>query len=164
MRWAVGRMRKGPARYLLDTNIWLYYFLGEDAHKHEIMGLIASGQDDGVDILFTPTTVKDLFYVLPRALRRAGAMGPDETMSSIAWSCVERMFELGTPAPQSAAECHIARMLWSTISDFEDAMIIAAAETAGADYIVTLDKKLLRAMPEVCVDPTRARELAALGL
>lgn len=157
-------MRKGPVRYLLDTNIWLYFFLGEDAYKHEIMDLIASGQDDGVDILFTPTTAKDLFYVLPRALRRAGAIGPDETMGSIAWGCLERMFELATPVPQSAAECHIARMLRSTIPDFEDAMIIAAAETAGADYIVTLDKELLRDMPEVCVDPTRARELAALGL
>lgn len=157
-------MRKGPVRYLLDTNIWLYYFLGENAYKHEIMDLIASGQDDGVDILFTPTTAKDLFYVLPRALRRAGAIGPDETMSSIAWGCLERMFELATPAPQSAAECHIARTLRSTIPDFEDAMIIAAAETAGADYIVTLDKELLRDMPEVCVDPARARELAAFGL
>lgn len=157
-------MRKGPVRYLLDTNIWLYYFLGENAYKHEIMDLITSGQDDGVDILFTPTTAKDLFYVLPRALRRAGAIGPDETMSSIAWGCLERMFELATPAPQSAAECHIARTLRSTIPDFEDAMIIAAAETAGADYIVTLDKELLRDMPEVCVDPARARELAALGL
>ena len=144
--------------------IWLYYFLGEDAYKHEITDLIASGQDDGVDIRFTPTTAKDLFYVIPRALRRAGAIGPDETMSSIAWGCLERMFEFATPAPQSAAECHIARMLRSTIPDFEDAMIIAAAETAGADYIVTLDKELLRDMPEVCVDPARARELAALGL
>lgn len=144
--------------------IWLYYFLGEDAYKHEIMDLIASGQDDGVDIRFTPTTAKDLFYVLPRALRRAGAIGPDETMSSIAWGCLERMFEFATPAPQSAAECHIARMLRSTIPDFEDAMIIAAAETVGADYIVTLDKELLWDMPEVCVDPARARELAALGL
>lgn len=157
-------MRKGPVRYLFDTNIWLYYFLGEDVYKHEIMDLIASGQDDGVDILFTPTTAKDLFYVLPRALRRAGAIGPDETMGSIAWSCLERMFELATPAPQSAAECHIARMLQPAISDFEDAMIIASAETAGADYIVTLDKELLRDMPEVCVDPARARELAAIGL
>ena len=157
-------MRKGPVRYLLDTNIWLYYFLGEDAYKHEIMDLIASGQDDGVDILSTPTTANALFYVLPRALRRAGAIGPDETMCSIAWGCLERMFELATPAPQSAAECHIARTLRSTIPDFEDAMIIAAAETAGADYIVTLDKELLRDMPEVCVDPARARELAALDL
>ena len=41
-------------------------------------------------------------------------------------------------------------------------MIFAAAETAEADYVVTLDGELLSKIPEVFVTPVRALELLGL--
>ena len=50
-------------------------------------------------------------------------------------------------------------MLRKKFPDFEGNLIIAAAETADVDYIVTQDKAFLAQVPEVCITPTRALEL-----
>lgn len=162
-------MRRGAARLLLDTNIWMYYFLGEEPFRDEIVQLIALGQTDQLDLLFAPTTAKDLFYLIPRALRRMmvaekgrPAEHDDLALREAAWGCLERMFDLAVPAPQGAAECNFARMLRGEVRDFEDGMIFAAAETAEADYVVTLDGELLSKIPEVFVTPVRALELLGL--
>ncbi len=160
-------MRRGTARLLLDTNIWMYYFLGEEPFRDEIVQLIALGQTDQLDLC--PTTAKDLFYLIPRALRRMmiaekgrPAEHDDLALREAAWGCLESMFDLAVLAPQGAAECDFARMLRGEVRDFEDGMIFAAAETAEADYVVTLDGELLSKIPEVFVTPARALELLGL--
>ena len=110
---------------------------------------------------------KDLFCLLPRALRRIASLdGCDDGQVSYApaeWSCLQKMMEMACAAPQPNAECELARLLRSTHSDFEDNLIIAAAETAKVDYVVTNDKGLLSALPETCVAPRRVLQLMSIG-
>ena len=153
-----------PRSLLLDTNIWLDYFLGTGSSIDAISQIVESGASGSVSLLFAPTSAKDLFYILPRRLRRASGgtspgCGEDASYRAVAWACVERMMELAVAAPLSHAECQLARMLGDELADFEDDLIVAAAETANADLIVTNDRAFLRSMPEACVTPERACRL-----
>ena len=105
---------------LVDTNVWLDYFMGEGPQLYEI---------------YRPA----------------------------AWACLRRLMEIATAAPLSFPECELARMLGKTFSDFEDNLILAAAETAKADYVVTQDRAFLASAPEVCVTPARAMELLGIS-
>ena len=50
-------------------------------------------------------------------------------------------------------------MMRNRFDDFEDNLVVAAANTANVDYIVTSDPKMLERMPEACITPKRALEL-----
>ncbi len=62
----------------------------------------------------------------------------------------------------SLGECELARMMRSRFDDFEDNLIVAAANTANADHIVTNDRGMLERMPKACITPERAVELVEL--
>ena len=103
-----------PRSLLLDTNIWLDYFLGTGSSIDAISQIVESGASGSVSLLFAPTSAKDLFYILPRRLRRASGgaspgCGEDASYRAVAWACVERMMELAAAAPLSHAECQLAR-------------------------------------------------------
>ncbi len=150
---------------LLDTNVWLDYFMGEGPSLDEISGLIAGGQAGAATLLYAPTTAKDLFYLIPRRLRARGGGGSGDAATSYApaaWACLDRMMEIAVAAPLSFPECELARMLRRKFPDFEDNLIIAAAEAGKADYIVTQDREFLRLAPEMCIAPARALELLEL--
>ncbi len=153
------------SRLLLDTDIWVDYFLGAGPSLEAIKRLIALGVEGRVTLFYAPTSAKDTFYLLPRRLKAQDANGGRdvESYSAVAWACLERMMELATAAPQSHAECELARLFRATFGDFEDNLIIAAGETVKADYIVTNDKVFLRALPEACVTPERAVELLSFS-
>ncbi len=146
------------ASLLLDTNVWLDYFMGEGPCLGEISQLIARGQTNALTLLYAPTTAKDLFYLIPRRLRlRGGSDGVSYVPAARA--CLERMMEIAVAAPLSFPECELARMLNKKFPDFEDNLILAAAQAAQADFIVTQDKAFLAQAPEACITPARAIEL-----
>ncbi len=146
---------------LLDTNVWLDYFMGEGLQLDEICQLVARAQSTSLALLYAPTTAKDLFYIIPRRLRmRSGDDGA--SYAPAAWACLGRMMEMATAAPLSFPECELARMLGKQYADFEDNLILAAAETSEASYIVTQDKVFLKQAPEACITPRRALELLDL--
>lgn len=155
-----------PSRLLFDTNVWLDYFFCRSESIEAINKLIASSFDDELVLMYAPSSAKDLFYLIPRYLGRLEESGKECSAASrkaVAWACLEKMMELAVAAPQSFAECELARMLKGAHDDFEDNLIIAAAETAEVDYVVTEDGRLRAAMPEVCISPERAFELMSIG-
>lgn len=148
-------------RFLLDTNVWIDYFCGNDPDG-SIAGLLELSVRGAIDILYAPTSAKDVFYIIPRRLKRAQMSEgcSRESYNSVSWACLEAMMELGVAAPQSFAECEMAKMLRGSYCDFEDNLIMAAGETAKADFVVTSDRGMLESMPEACMTPARALELA----
>lgn len=146
---------------LLDTNVWLDYFMGEGPCLNEISQIIACGQTNSLTLLYAPTTAKDLFYIIPRRLRMRGG-SDDVSYAPAARACLNRMMEIAVAAPLSFPECELARALNKKFPDFEDNLIIAAAETSKVDFIVTQDKVFLGQVPEVCITPARAVELLGL--
>lgn len=151
-------------RLLADTNIWLAYFLKYEQLYEPCARIVEAAADSRIDLFVAPSTVKDVFYLVPRALRRMDAQDGRESVSyrPAAWACIEFMLDAATPAPQSMAECEGARMLRQTIGDFEDGLILASAETIDADFILTYDRELLKQLPEVFITPARALELMEL--
>lgn len=151
---------------LLDTNIWLDYFLAEGPHLAAIERLIELRAEVKITLMYAPTTAKDLFYLIPRRLRRIDANGagnPPSTYAPAAWACIERLMEIAFASPLSFAECNLARMMRSSFGDFEDNLVVASGETAQADYVVTGDKAMLAAYPECCITPERAIEILSIG-
>ena len=54
---------------LVDTNVWLDYYLQEGAFD-EAKRLVELAEAGKIDLLYAPTTAKDVFYILPRRLAR----------------------------------------------------------------------------------------------
>ena len=148
------------SRLLLDTNVWVDYFHGVGPGVAVIEEIVSRGLKGKVHLLYAPTSAKDVFYLISRRLRQTDARGSSSSASfaAAAWACVRRMMEVADAAPQSYAECELACLLRSNFDDFED-NLIAAAETAKADYVVTSDRLFLQALPEACITPDRAAAL-----
>ena len=149
------------SRLLLDTNVWLDYYLDARGRGREATALVEACVSNDISLLYAPTSAKDLFYLIPRRLRQLepGGRGGDVSFAPAAWACVSHMMELAVAAPQSQAECAVARLMRDRFDDFEDSLVVASADAAGADFVVTGDRQLLRAMPEACVTPARALQL-----
>ena len=148
-------------RMLMDTNVWLDYYLEEGAFA-EAKRLVELAEAEKIDLLYTPTTAKDLFYIIPRRLRLRIPDRSDVPLAPASWACIEHMMQVATASPLSLGECEMARMLGKRMPDLEDNLIIASADTANADYVVTSDRRMIAAMPEVCITPARAIELIGI--
>ncbi|MBQ6490745.1 MAG: PIN domain-containing protein [Atopobiaceae bacterium] len=152
---------------LVDTNVWVGYFLAEEPHAEEVHRFFAEAQELGITLIYAPSTIKDVFYAIPRRMRLAAQKdGRDEDVSYLpaAWACVRKMAEIAVAASQSRAECDKAWMLRSTHGDFEDNLLMATAETCNADYVVTYDKRLLERFAPVCATPGQVLRLLEMGV
>ena len=148
-------------RLLVDTNVWLDYYLQEGAFDN-VRRLVELAEAGKIDLLYAPTTAKDVFYILPRRLARRNVNGINASFGPAAWACVEHMMQVATASPLSMAECEMARMLGKRMPDLEDNLIIASGDTADVDFVVTGDRCMLETMPEVCLTPARALELIGI--
>ena len=145
---------------LLDTNVWIDYFLRAPKTSDVIDRLVQHAESSGITLSYAPTTAKDVFFILPRRLRLMDANAhPATSYVPAAWACIDYMTEHAVCATLSLGECELARMMRTRFSDFEDNLIVAAANTAKVDYIVTSDRGMLERMPEACITPQRALEL-----
>ena len=159
----MGRLLK-PAKVLVDTNVWLGYLLGREPACTAVKAMLRACCQCDVELFYAPTSLKDIFYLVPRILRR-GEQGSQEVADlsflSAAWASVRLVADLATAAPLCASECELAWMLRETHDDFEDNLIVAAAETCGADYLVTYDQGLLRHYAPASITPEALGELLA---
>ena len=122
---------------LCDTNILIYYMLCTPRFIKDVMKLFERCVEREVKLSCASLSLKDVFYITP-----------------------ERFKELMTIVPIGAEECELAQSLRHAHNDFEDDLIIAAAQQSGATYVVTYDKKLAKHFPEYCKTP--AEIVAAL--
>ena len=155
-----------PKTLLLDTNVWLAYLLAQGPHAEDSRKLIEYAGLHNIALLYAPSTLKDVFRLVPRILRRdalaAGEYEEGMSFDFAAWACVRTMTEVAAAAPLSIAECDMAWMLRNMHGDFEDNLVIAAAETCNADYVVTNDVELSKHFAPVCITPEQALRLCEL--
>ena len=120
-----------------------------------------------VTLVYTASTLKDVFYIIPRRMRaKALAEGHDVegvSFTPLAWACVETMSEIAVAVGQSLPECSLAWMLRNEHPDLEDNLIFAAAETSNVDFVVTYDRQMLEHFAPACITPTQALHLLELG-
>ena len=102
-----------PRALLLDTNVWIAHLLAQEPHARELQQLVEAAIAADVALLYTPSSLKDVFFIIPRALRReAMALGKDHrdrSFTPAAWACVRAITEMGVAATQALPECEMAR-------------------------------------------------------
>lgn len=157
------RVSGGNLSLLIDTNVWVDYFMRSELDGGASERLLETAVRHDATILVCPTTLKDVFYLIPRRFKRQDAHDGKTGTSyeAVAWACIEHMLEIATPSPLGLFECAMARTLRGKFGDFEDNLVLASGESAKADYIITRDVKLLQRFPEACITPERALELLA---
>lgn len=156
-------MLKKKPQLMIDTNVWLEYFTRSGQNPQAAKRLMEHAAEDHATLLYTPSTAKDVFYLLPRIMRRAASPADkDISFQPAAWAAITFMRDVATAGPLSAAECSLAAVMRTMFGDFEDNLIFACAETSECDFIVTHDQRFLERFPEVCITPKRAVELIEL--
>ena len=136
---------------LLDTNVLLDYYIGEEEHARTCADLLEMLDSGGHGILVPLTALKDEYYLIARRLKDAclqekGSVSQADVDSAqrIAWSCVKHTMQIAQVADMGYGDTLRARTLQSIHADFEDNLIVAAGERCKVDYLVTSDKRLLR--------------------
>lgn len=143
-----------PSRVLLDTNVWLDAFDGARPRSREASELIDVCVRKGIDLLYAVGTSKDVFYLVGASLKRQARMagtalseGQARAIAAYAAACVTNMDEIATAVGADSSDVWLARKYQRIHADFEDCMVLAAAQRAKADYLVTSDEALLRHAP-----------------
>lgn len=144
-----------PASLLLDTNIWLDYYLGARPGHDLAMRLVGSAVEAGANLLYAISSSKDVYFLMNAGLKRlyreqhGGCLSEEAALAAneTAWGCVSHLEELACPVPCDASDVWVAQKQKPLHSDYEDNLIIAAAKRAQADCLVTSDEALRRHAP-----------------
>ena len=145
---------------VLDTNVWVDNYL-TNRSGHDAAGeLLERLWKEKATIAFCPVSAKDIFFVTAQELKREcrqelGTLSEADALAcnEIAWGCVQNMMDNAVAANIGQAEMWLAVKYKRLHNDFEDNLIIAAAQSAEADYFVTNDQALLGKCPVTAFTP-----------
>ena len=146
-------MRDRPL-VLVDTNIWLDNYLGFRPGSTTSRAFFEAATLAEADLFYPAHIARDVAYLVESLLKQDSRESGDSideaaalAAKQIARSCVQNMSELATAIGADGSDVWLALKYWSLTNDMEDALVIAAAERAGVDMIVTRDKKLASKAP-----------------
>jgi predicted nucleic acid-binding protein len=157
-------------KIMLDTNVLLDFYLGRNSCD-DVARMLAILESRGDAIYVTALSLKDVFYIIPRALRpatdtsasagaeKSAASDPAETWAreEIAWACIKDATEHFLVAKAGEQEVLRARSLRALHSDFEDNLQVATAESLEVDFFITLDTGLRVACPLATMTPSQMK-------
>lgn len=156
----------GGSILLLDTNVWLDYFLGWRDMSPTSRRLVELALNQDCTLAYAVSSVKDVYYIvasehkrLERAAEGSLGKGAVAAANAAAWGCVNALQEMACAVPLDHTDVWMASKQRVLHADFEDDLVIAAALRAKADYLVTNDEGLLRHCPVAALD---ARDMVAL--
>lgn len=158
---------KRTLKLLIDTNIWLDYFLGRTGATEPTVELFSRAAEAEDIVLFTSSlSVKDVYYILGRTMKadahRGGALAPEVIAGAdeTAWACVRLIRQKSIIASVGADEVFDSFVFRHHHNDFEDDLILGVANRIDADYVVTGDKDLIKHTNGVCINVDQALRLA----
>ena len=79
-----------------------------------------------------------------------------QAAGEVAWSCLSVMDEIATAVACDQADVWMARNQRCLHEDYEDNLVVAAAQRAHADCLVTNDQNLLKHSPIAALSCTDA--------
>lgn len=139
---------------VIDTNVWVDNYLTNRPGHGAAEELLARLWKEKATIAFCPVSAKDVFFVTAQELKREcrqglGTLSEADALAcnEIAWGCVQNMMDNAVAANIGQAEMWLAVKYKRLHGDFEDNLIMAAAQSAEADYFVTNDQALLGKCP-----------------
>ena len=140
-------MSEAPRRILVDTNVWLDYFIPSRRGRSVAIEFLRDACTAQVDLLYAATSSKDLFYLISSEHK--------------AWYRRDVLSQLATPVPCDLSDIWMASKQRNLHSDYEDDLIIAAAIRAQADLLVTNDVKLCSHAPVAAMSAEDAKNYLA---
>lgn len=157
--------------FLLDTNVWLDYYLGFRKGHERARKLVETVAERNDTLAFCMTALKDVYYIVASAFKGIARQESGGVLSEVAaaaatstaWGCVNNMQEVACAVPLDLSDAWVASKQRPVHDDFEDDLVIAAAMRAKADYLVTNDEKLLRHCPVAALDVADALRLIEAG-
>ena len=152
---------------LLDTNVWLDYYLATRPGHQTARRLIERACACDVELLYTVGGSKDLYYLVAlyfkRTARAAGATGSDElspehaqAAAQTAWACVNHLDEIATAVGCDQSDVWTAHKQRPIHPDYEDDLVIAAALRVPGTCLVTSDVQLIAHAPVAALTPADA--------
>ena len=145
-------------KLLLDTNVWLDYFIDRSAMHDRARDVVLRCIDKDVGLLAALPSVKDCFFLISQELKRterseAGTVSESAAVAirEVAWSCTSSIRKLAYIVPSDESDMLEAMLLRDAHPDFEDNLVLAAALRAQADYVVTSDQTLIAHAPMSCL-------------
>ncbi len=144
---------------LLDTNVWIDYYVGGRPGHELARTLVEGALDRDATLLFATLSSKDVFYVIASVIKqdwraKHGTLTAAQARAAMAtaWACLENMDEMATAVGCDQSDVRLARKTRRLHADYDDNLILAAARRAGADLLVTSDEQLLRHAPIAALD------------
>ena len=146
-------MSEAPRRILVDTNVWLDYFIPSRRGRSVAIEFLRDACTAQVDLLYAATSSKDLFYLISSEhkawyRREHGSLSQDAAVAATS---------LATPVPCDLSDIWMASKQRNLHSDYEDDLIIAAEIRSQADLLVTNDAKLCSHAPVAVMNVENAR-------
>ena len=136
---------------LLDTNVWLDFFIPGRAGFDRARRFMRSAIEHDAMLMYPTRILADVFYEVRRDakawLRFGGKPITEEAglaCRNHAWDCVRDMNELATAIGEDGSDVWVALKLRALNEDLEDNFVLAAAERAQVDYLVTSDRQLIQ--------------------
>lgn len=145
---------------LVDTNVWLDYYALNRAGGAEAAELLGFAFSHGIKLLYQADIIKDVFYLVSATTKRIareekGALSPSNATAAneFAWSAVNHMRENAFAISIGQSDVWYAAKMRGVHGDFEDNLVLAAAERANATYLVTNDEQLIKHAPVTALTP-----------
>lgn len=158
-------------RIMLDTTVWIDFFVPGRSGSATAMRLVRSAIEAGAELLYISGILSDLFYEVRRDAAEwvrasSGEVSRDAARlcHGYAWGCVEDLHELATAVGTEDADVRRALRYRSLSEDLEDNLVLAAARRADVDYLVTTDRVLLAKATVAALAPQDMLTVLEAGL
>ena len=146
--------------FLVDTNVWLDYYALNRAGSAEAQHLFSFAFSHDIKMLYQADIIKDVFYLTSATTKsiirkEKGALSESDAAmaNEFAWSAVNHMRENAFAVSIGQTDVWYAAKMRSVHNDFEDNLVLAAAEKANATYLVTNDEQLIKHAPIAALTP-----------
>ena len=163
-------MSGAPLKIMVDANVWVDSFCADHAESLAARAFIGQASESGATLLFPVHIAKDVLYVVQHELKRklfAEKGSIDDTSSraidEAALAFVRNMTENATAMGADASDLWLADKYLGLHRDYEDNLVLAACKRAGADYLVTNDRKLLEHADLAAKTPRQMMPILALA-
>ena len=120
-------------RIMLDTTVWIDFFVPGRSGSATAMRLVRSAIEAGAELLYVSGILSDLFYEVRRDAAEwvrasSGEVSRDAARlcHGYAWGCVEDLHELATAVGTEDADVHRALRYRSLSEDLEEVRRIQA--------------------------------------
>ena len=157
-------MSADTLKVLLDTNVWVDYYSSAREGHADAISLVELATQAGADLLYAIPTSKDLFYLVSSDFKAwtrkqcgGGLTHPQAAAATeMAWGCLNNMTQIATAVGCDVSDVWVACKRRHLHADYEDNLVLAAAERACANLLVTSDEQLLKHAPVAALGPADA--------